>query len=287
MRKKIFISTSHGEDGVFIEDDILQTELKKKKYLKYKLKVKYLQTFLFKYYDRFFAVCDYVKKYLVEKRSINTKKIAVLYHGINFNKYNNDISKNDIICLKRNLNINKEDFVISYFGRLSYGKGLFEFVNSIDDILKLFFNVKILFVGDGELKETLKDIIRKKEHKNRYIFKEYQKDLSIFYLITDVFILSSSSESTSMVVQEAMYQKTIVLSSKVGGIPEIIEDGYNGFLFTKGEFNEMKEKLIYIYNNQDLMNNIKINARNTIKENFDLKKNVQNISKEIIKLYEK
>jgi glycosyltransferase involved in cell wall biosynthesis len=285
LRKKIFIATIHGIDGVFIDDDFLKKELRKISSWKYYIRIKYISTYLLKYYNGFIAVCNSLKLFLIDKRKINNSKINVIYHGIEISKYNDNIDSDKIIEKRNELGINGNDFVLGYCGRLSYGKGLEKLLDVFQEIVSLFPNFKLILIGDGERKEFLSKKISDLSLGKNCIITGFQKEVTLFYKILDVFVLPSASESTSMVTQEAMYNKVIPLCSNVGGIAEIITDGYNGFMFNEKNFNEFKDKLIYIYENRNNLNHIKENAHKTIADKFNLKKNVINISNYIEKLY--
>ena len=82
-----------------------------------------------------------------------------------------------------------------------------------------------------------------------------------------------------------MYFKVVTLSSNVGGIPEIIKDDYNGFLFDNKRKNELKEKIKFIIENFQNIDYIRKNAFESVLENFNLRNNVIkiiNIFKEVI-----
>jgi glycosyltransferase involved in cell wall biosynthesis len=68
------------------------------------------------------------------------------------------------------------------------------------------------------------------------------------------------------------------LASNVGGIPEVIQNGINGFTFEAFNFIELEEKVIHIFNNREELNEIKEKAYRTILEKFDLRSNVRLIS---------
>ncbi len=76
-----------------------------------------------------------------------------------------------------------------------------------------------------------------------------------------------------------MMMKKVTLCYDAGGIPEVIEDNSNGFLFGKGNFAQMSEKIKFIYNRKDDFSSLKENAYNTVVEKFDLKKNIKQIEK--------
>ena len=102
----------------------------------------------------------------------------------------------------------------------------------------------------------------------------------VFYDIlrfSDLFLLLSEKESFGLSALEAMIHKVPVISTNVGGLPELNKDSYSGFLFDIGEINKMAKKSIEILSNDELLKKLKNQAFENAKR-FDIKK--------IIKQYE-
>ena len=274
-----FIATIHGVGGIFIEDKILQNEIKKNWSWKYVFSIKYLQNYLFKFHDKFIAVCDYTKQFLVNKRKVNEKKIKVVYHGINTNLYSKSLSKSEVQRIREELGISDQDYVMGYVGRLSYGKGLEYLLEVFLELSMIYSNFKMILVGDGVLKKKLQSFIVSINLTQKCIITGMVLSPKEYYYIMDLFLLPSLSEAIPLTTLEAMFQNRIVLTSNAGGLPEIINDGENGFLFENGNFQEMKKKILYIYDNKDNLDSIKENAFNTVMNKFNLNENVRKISK--------
>lgn len=274
-----FIATIHGIGGLFIEDKLLQKEIKKNWSKKYIFSIKYLQNYLFKFHDKFIAVCYDIKNFLIDKRKIDEEKIQVVYHGIIVKSFSKPVNISKVHKLREKLKINGQDFVIGYVGRLSHGKGLEYLIEVFSQICKNYNNFKLIIIGDGPLRKKLQNFIDNNSLKNKCVITGMVLSPKEYYHLMDLFILPSFSETTSLTTQEAMLQKRIVLTSNVGGLPEIINDGVNGFLFEKGDFIEMKEKILDIYKNSDNIDAIKENAYKTVVSKFNLRENVKEISK--------
>ena len=286
-KKVKYIASIHGIGGVFIEDKILQNEIKKNWSKKYVFSIKYLQNFLFKFHDEFIAVCDFIKQFLINVRKINEKKIQVVYHGLDIKSFSKPIDYSRVQKIKKGVEINEKDFVLGYVGRLSYGKGLEYLVDVFSDLYNVHNNFKLLLVGDGVLRNKLQDFIDDKSLNRECVITGMVSSPKEYYHLFDLFILPSFSETTSLTTLEAMCLKRIVLTSNAGGLPEIIYDMENGFMFESGNFKEMKEKILYIFNNKDKLNEIKENAFKTVISKFNLNENVKNISMIFHDLYDK
>ena len=84
-----------------------------------------------------------------------------------------------------------------------------------------------------------------------------------------------------MSVLEGMAYKNIVISTNVGGIPKVIENNKNGILIEPGDKEKLEEELIRLLKNKDLRLKLSKGARKTV----ELKFNIENIIKKIIKTY--
>ena len=80
-------------------------------------------------------------------------------------------------------------------------------------------------------------------------------------------------EGFGLVVIEGMIKRKIVLASETGGIPEIITDGFNGFMFESQNSRSLTDKLTYIIERKDDLVKLKENAMESVKEKFDVRKN--------------
>lgn len=275
------VITYHGLDSVYNIDD---SKIKVNISPFYKFLMKDLQNILFKNVNSIIGVCHEIKNYLVRDRKINPEKIDVIYHGINFNYLDNIKKKSP-----ENNSILKEghekSFKIGYIGRLGYSKGLEGFTENLKILKKKIKDLKVLIKGEGELEDFIRRKINEDDLGQFVTLEKFDKNVFSFYKRIDLMVLPSFFETTNLTVLEAMYSGTNVLASDTGGIPEIIENNVNGFLFKKGDFKDMVDQIIKIYNlNPKVLNEIQKNAFETVKEKFDLDKNILQIQENFIRV---
>jgi len=273
------VCTIHGADGVFIEDEILEQEIKNSWSWKYVFMVNQLTTYLFKKTDLFIAVCNDTKEFLIQKRKIPSHKIEVVYHGRNYDRIERENSSTDSQTLKEHLKLPKDSFVLGYVGRLSHGKGLEGLAKVIDNLALMKLNMHFVIVGDGALKSSLILSAQRSGNISMYTFLGMIENPWPYYKIMDLLILPSSSESTALVLQEAMYNRVVTLSFEVGGIPEVITNNIEGFMVKKGDFNALQYKILEIYDNRNDLEEIKTNGATKVARIFNLEENVELIVK--------
>lgn len=280
LQKKI-ITTIHGIEGVYIDDERLKKTFKENVSFKYIFFVKYVQNLIFKFYSGFIAVSKDTKIFYTKKRRINGKKIKVIYHGIDTDSTDITLTDNN---LRNKLNFGKDDFVVGYTGRITFAKGLEMLIDVFADLIIKYPKLKLLLVGDGEIKKEIEEKISMYGIKSICKITGFVDDIQNYYNIMDLFILPSKSEGIPLTLLESMFFGNITISTNVGGIPEIVENGINGFIIKKDDFNELKEKIIDIYNSYGNYKQLSENANKTITNKFNLRKNVFEIEKEILNI---
>jgi len=132
-------------------------------------------------------------------------------------------------------------------------KGLYDVFKAIPIVKKKFNNIMFLFVACPSIEKL--NIIHEKElitsHTKflGYIYNE--KKIRIFYE-SDIFILPSYSEGLPITMLEAMAAGLPVIATSVGAIPEVIEDGKNGFLIKTGDYHALAEKILILAKDKKL-----------------------------------
>jgi glycosyltransferase involved in cell wall biosynthesis len=95
--------------------------------------------------------------------------------------------------------------------------------------------LRFVLVGDGPLRPALEALAQRLELRDRMIFLGDRRDIPAVLASLDISVLSSSSESLSNVIMESMAAGIPVVAAKVGGNPELVENGKTGFLFSPGD----------------------------------------------------
>lgn len=219
------------------------------------------------------AISEIVRKYLINRKSEFEKITEVIYNGLDISKEKYILSENEIIDLRRKYNLSENDFVVLISGRLEIQKGHRFFLESIKDYLKEKKNIRVLILGDGNLKNEIEKTIIDNEIQDYVFLLGFQTETEKFTEISDLICVPSLWEGFGLVIVEGMIKNKIVLASDVGGIPEIIEDGKTGFLFAVNDKENFLEKLNFIYENISKLKFIKENAKRMVKEKFDIQKN--------------
>jgi N-acetyl-alpha-D-glucosaminyl L-malate synthase BshA len=126
-----------------------------------------------------------------------------------------------------------------------------------------------LFVGDGPERTHIEGICRQMEAHADIKFLGRQDQMEDILAISDMFILPSEYESFGLVALEAMAASVPVISTNVGGLPEININGVTGYLSNVGDVEDMSRNIIHIFSDEDRLLEMKKNALAQAKK-FDI-----------------
>jgi glycosyltransferase involved in cell wall biosynthesis len=160
------------------------------------------------------------------KKHIDSRKISKIDNGIDIAKYYRIKEK---LVAKKNLHLEGRT-VIGYVGRLSEQKGIIFLLSALRTLVDKYANISGLIVGDGDAEETLKRHACSLGISDRVIFAGKRDDTPLIYAAMDVFVLPSLKEAFPMVILEAMASCIPVVTTRVGDIPFIIQNGVSGIL---------------------------------------------------------
>lgn len=227
------------------------------------------------------VVSNYVKNRLLAAK-VKENKIVVLENGvIDLETYN---IENTYKNIREEIGVKQEEYLIGVVGIMTGKKGHIEAIHTFEEILKLNSNkcFKLCLVGDGPLQREYEQYCKEKNLEKDIIFLGRRNDIPAIMKSLDMLIHLSSSETFGMVLVEAMAMGKVVVASNLGGIPEIIEDGENGFLVDKDKFYENARLIKEISNNIELIARIKENNLKKVKESYLLNNTIE----KLLKIYE-
>jgi glycosyltransferase involved in cell wall biosynthesis len=146
-----------------------------------------------------------------------------------------------------------------------------------DEIMKINPKIKILILGMplGTVGEAIAS--RMKEYQNFIVIPEQASALAYIFA-SDLLIFPSRTEAMPRTILEAMSFGIPVIASNVDGIPELIKDGYNGFLFDIDNSKTLVEKLSTLINNPDLLHDFSKNTKDKYYRNFSRANHIKGLS---------
>ncbi len=186
----------------------------------------------------------------------NRSKLKVIYDGISIHR----------MKTANNLLIKDSEFKLINIGNHVRAKDLPTLIKMMNVLVNELGEKQVQLIQIGEFKdeitEELRQLIIDFKLENHVKLAGFVEDASSFLSQFDLFVMSSEREGFPLTIYEAFYKKIPVVSTKAGGIPEIIKDNKNGFLTEVGDFKNLAIKikeLLHDKNKQELFKELNYN----------------------------
>ncbi len=164
--------------------------------------------------------------------------------------------------------VNDKEYLL-YFGRLSVEKGITVLLDAAANLSNIVFYI----IGTGPLEDELKNKVQKKGLKNIRLhgFKEGKELRTLLTESTCVVVPSECYENCPMTILEAFAAGKPVIGSDIGGIPELIDENVDGFIFPPGDVDALVEKIQWVWSNRKLAKQMGLRGRKKVEEKFNAK----------------
>lgn len=196
-------------------------------------------------------------------------KVITIYDGIDVSKFEGRTSKN---LIHQELGLSSDTKLIGNVAALENQKDLLTFIDAASLIKKskVAGKVKFVIIGDGSQKENIISYIKSKELENEIFLLGFRKNIADLLPEFDILLMTSISEGLPLTVYEAFACKVPVVSTKAGGIPEVVIDGFSGMLTEIKDSKMLSKCALRLLDNESLKMKITENAFKMVKERFDL-----------------
>lgn len=210
---------------------------------------------------------NYTKESILSIDSSVEEKISIIPLGVD----SNFLQEGRVLQEEYHI----KDSKILSVGRLVESKGIDVLILAMKEVRIKFPDVKLFIVGDGPERNKLETLVKDLDLNKNVIFVGSVKHslLPSFYTSSNVFVMPSQNidgivEGLGVVLLEAMACGTPVIGSDIGGIKDIITDGYNGFLVPEKSPKDLSNKIIELLSNPEIATKFSSNGLNTIKNKF-------------------
>jgi glycosyltransferase involved in cell wall biosynthesis len=139
---------------------------------------------------------------------------------------------------------------LTFLGLIGPRKGIFDLLKVVEKLINNNYPIKLTIGGNGEVKRLLRKLQDLRLSNNvQYLGWVDDKKRDNILRQTDIFILPSYGEGMPMAILEAMAYSVPVISTYVGGIPELVLDGQTGYLIKPGDLDELYRKISFMIEN--------------------------------------
>jgi glycosyltransferase involved in cell wall biosynthesis len=224
------------------------------------------------------------KSYIDESKYLGNyrDKVRVVPNGINLEDFEIGLSKEE--C-RSELGLPQDKKIILFFGNIVAYKGPDVLLKAFEIVKNSYPEVVLLFAGRGGMQRELEDLSREKGISDKVIFAGFiDEELKpLYYHCADIFCLPSVTlaEAFGIVNLEAMACGLPVVSSKLGGIPDIVQNGRNGIVVEPGNIESLADALLTLLEDDELRKRMSSEGKN-MSEDYDWNK----IAEETEKIYD-
>ena len=190
------------------------------------------------------------------------RNVYIVPTGIDVEKfYKEKNPKLNIIKKRKELGLDKNDFVILFVGRIGSEKNIDLLLISMKSLVSVSSNIKLLIVGDGPDLEKYQGYVDRNHLNQNVIFtgKVPWNQISSYYLISDVFVTASHTETQGLTVIEAMAASLPVVAIDDESFTDTVIDGLNGMIFKNRR--EYRKCIVELFQNKNLILKLSSQAR--------------------------
>lgn len=225
-------------------------------------------------------------------KEIGIEKLYTQYLGVNRKDFRPSLDKS---WLRKKLNLSDNSKIILHASRIITGrrdilkdKGIITLLDSFsqiankDQLLRLVIAVasppSYLKSEFHQTLDKIKGYAQLHNIEQKVVLHEFSlEEMPLVFNGADLFVLASENETFGQVYIEAMACGIPVIGTNVGGVPEIITNGYNGFLIAPGDSSNLARKIEEIFNNEELRKSFIENGLKVVKRKFSSNKQISNM----------
>ena len=188
------------------------------------------------------AVSPEVRDDLVKLHVAPASKFTIVRLGIELDERTggNEDSRAET---RRQLGVAPDAFVVGWVGRMTAVKRTDDVVRALRGLVDRGVDAYLCLVGDGPDRDHLEQYAHELGVVKRCLFVGYQQDVAQFYGAIDALLLPSVNEGTPVSVIEALAAQRPAVATRVGGTPDVIRDGVDGFLVEVGDAEALSDRL--------------------------------------------
>ena len=217
------------------------------------------------------AISPIIQRGIIKEYNLKQKKVPVIYNGIDVAKFPPKIQGK-----------NNDNFTIINVASFSKWKNQILLLDAFHIALKERQDLRLIFVGDGEENGNVQAQASEYKIQDKIEFIGITPNVNEYLNRSDVFVLSSTFEGFPLSIIEAMSVGLPIISTDVGGVPDIVKNGVNGFLVPSNDVIELSNSILKMANDNNMRGEMsEINIKKS--KEFD----ISIVAEKYIELYKK
>ncbi|HEX9780861.1 MAG TPA: glycosyltransferase [bacterium] len=224
--------------------------------------------------DRLVAISEPLVEWTVAARIAPRTKLVKIYSGIDLEAFRAPV---DAAAVRRSLGLPPDAFVVGEVAKLWAGKGHDVLLRAAAALARAVPSLRVLLVGEGSLRAELERVAEELGIRDRVVFAGFREDIPALTRAMDVAVLPSLFEGMGRAVLEAQAAGRPVVASRVGGVPELIEDGRTGLLVPPGDAGALERALEALANDAGQRARLGATAQQSVDARFSAERMVSQL----------
>ena len=227
--------------------------------------------------DVLVAVSPEVRDELVAQRIAPQQKFAVIRLGIPLAERLGDATAD--LDYRRLYGIPASAFVVGWVGRMTEVKDADAVLEIVKATRERGLDAVLVMVGDGPDRDGLEQLAHELGIARSTYFVGYQPEVAGYYRLFDAFLLPSLNEGTPVSAIEALASGTPVVATRVGGVPDVVRDGSDGFLVEPGDVEAAADRLAVLAADAPLRTRLGESGRARVLERYSVARLVDDVDR--------
>ncbi|HZQ02841.1 MAG TPA: glycosyltransferase family 4 protein [Gaiellaceae bacterium] len=179
--------------------------------------------------------------------------------------------------LRRLFGVPPETFVVGWIGRMTAIKRVPDVLQAFRRLLDRGLAARLCLVGDGPDRVRVERIAHDLGISRSTLFIGYQRDVAPYYAFFDALLLPSANEGTPVVAIEALASARPVVATRVGGVPDVVTDGVDGYLVAVGDVGAMANRLAELAADPGLRRRLGAAGRERVVERYRVERLIDDV----------
>ncbi len=235
--------------------------------------------FMNRYAERLITVSETMRKFLLEW-GVRGDKITVIYNGIDTNA----IRREKFLILEVNKRLEFSgncDIIVGNAGRLVPVKNFEMFIRAARLLIDRGCAATFVIIGDGPNRQQLEELTKSIGLEKKLHFLGWRNDFTRALSSADICVVTSRTETTSLVALQAMALGRPVIATNVASLPEVVVDGETGFLVPLDDDSALADAIGRLVESPEMRERLGVAGRRRVEERFDAKR----MARETLEVY--
>jgi glycosyltransferase involved in cell wall biosynthesis len=221
------------------------------------------------------AICKEIREVAIEG-GVDPSRIQVVYSGLDLFSNVEHVSGG---LIRQRYGLHSGHLIIGVVANLFPRKGYEYLLEALADVRKIIPNVHCVIVGKGDegYRTQLMNLVHERDLHSVVTFAGFQPNVLEYLADFDVVVLPSILEGFGIVLLESMAMGKPVIASRVGGIPEAVEDGVTGILVPPANSSKLADALVVLLENSALRQSMGEAGRKRVESFFSLERTINEI----------